>query len=138
MSKIIQIFLIFFIVQFRGMFFVVDIFLKSSIFKALRLLKSCLFFEKVPIITQLSSHLMCKLLKKLISIISYRKEPLICDFGEWTEDILENVSNEEVNPQINYCIGYSWPRASIDWYNGLQKTRYGCKKPCDGGTPCIR
>ncbi len=75
---------------------------------------------------------------KLISTISYLKVPLVCDSDEWSADVLEDESNGEVDLKTQYCIGYSWPRDSIDWYKGLQKTRYGCKKPCNGDSPCIR
>ena len=48
------------------------------------------------------------------------------------------VSNEEVDSRIQYCIGYSWSNREDEWYTGLKLTRYGCKEPCYGKTPCIR
>ena len=65
-------------------------------------------------------------------------ESMICNNGDWDKKKWEQVSNETVNPRIQYCIGYSWPTQNVDWYQGLQLTRYGCKKPCNGDTPCIR
>ena len=65
-------------------------------------------------------------------------DSMICNNGDWDKQKWEDVSNETVNPNFKYCIGYSWPTSDTDWYNGLQLTRYRCKKPCDGDTPCIR
>ena len=83
MSKIIRIFLIFFFIeeyQFRGTFFVIDIFWKLQFLKHFVYqnhayfsiawfrvdddLPKKIFYGKVLFFTQLGYHLMCKLLKK--------------------------------------------------------------------------
>ena len=67
------------------------------------------------------------------------KGPKICGFDAWKEVKLDKeLSNEAVDPKIQYFIGYSWPRVPDQWHTGLQLTRYECKKPCKGETPCIR
>jgi hypothetical protein len=63
----------------------------------------------------------------------------ICGFDAWKEVKLDKeLSNEAVDPKIQYLIGYSWPTYPGHWYKGLQLKRYECKKPCNGETPCIR
>ena len=67
------------------------------------------------------------------------KGPKICGFDAWKEVKLDKeFSNEAVDPKIQYFIGYSWPIVPEQWHTGLQLTRYECKKPCKGETPCIR
>ena len=65
--------------------------------------------------------------------------PMSCSDNEWKkEKDMKMVLNEEVDSRDQYCIGYSWPNREDEWYEGLQLTRYGCSKPCNGETPCLR
>ena len=57
---------------------------------------------------------------------------------EWEKKAWKYVSKQKVDPRSRYCIGYSWPNREDEWYEGLQLTRYECKLPCNGETPCIR
>jgi len=74
---------------------------------------------------------------KLICPQEENKE-LNCTTGDWLYDKFEDVSNNSVDPRNQYCIGHSWSKDHTLWYKGLEETRYGCKTPCNGDTPCIR
>ena len=75
--------------------------------------------------------------KKLSCPQDSNHAPMSCSTNEWEKKAWKWVSNKEVDSRIQYCVGYSWPHAD-KWYKGLELTRYGCSKPCNGETPCLR
>ena len=70
------------------------------------------------------------------------KRTLTCQFPDKSQtcnhEFMKEQSSEYQLGTNDFCVGPSWPIQNSFWNEGLKMTKYGCQRPCNGKTPCLR